>query len=136
MQISVEHLQGDELLWAVASALGKEPSSSFLWARGVFVPTKDVSYKAPFRFGYANALALAEKEGISLLCLKDDPFVVLGRRIEPWWACYGDATDDDTLGHSGATPVEAILRCFVEETLGESVEVPPELIKTPSEQSV
>lgn len=44
-----------------------------------------------------------------------------------FWAGVGSVGDDDVLGQTGETELEAIARCYVAHKLGDSVEIPPEL---------
>ena len=46
-----------------------------------------------------------------------------------FWAGRGAVGDDDVLGCTGETELEAIARCYVAQKQGESVEVPPELVE-------
>jgi hypothetical protein len=45
-----------------------------------------------------------------------------------WWAAIGDASDEETLGYSGLTPLIAAMRCFVASKLGNEVDVSEELL--------
>jgi Protein of unknown function (DUF2591) len=72
---------------------------------------------------WAQGGPIIEREGITLLW---QPSSYDGER---WFACIGDAMDDETLGqHHESSPLIAAMRAYVSSKLGDFIEIPEELI--------
>ena len=77
----------------------------------------------PYSVDWLWAGEIIEREQIS----------VLHRGFGPdntWFACYGDAGDEETLGYFGPTPLVAAMRAYVAHTLGDEIDIPDSLENT------
>lgn len=67
---------------------------------------------------WAQGGPIFEREGISVGQVEDGS----------WWAGKGFISDEDTIGYQGSTPLVAAMRCYVASKLGDTAEVPEELL--------
>lgn len=73
----------------------------------------------PYSTDWSQGGPLIERERISICG---------GPTFAPdWYACYGDVVEESA-GESGPTPLVAAMRAYAASKLGETVEVPEELV--------
>ena len=104
MQIRTSELTGSALDWAVAKAIGEY--------RPVAVPN--------YSTNWAQGGPIIEREGIAT-----SPHDTLG------WASFQSHTAIDGViykDYFGPTPLIAAMRCYVASKLGDTVEIPDELL--------
>lgn len=63
------------------------------------------------------------ESGVSIIHSKIEP-------DEPFWATRGDTRDEETLGVSGSTAMEAGLRCLVYDHFGDEMSVPQDVLES------
>ena len=118
MKIKTSELTDVALDWAVAKAQGRTPTFNMnshgrVW-HGWWLATGGEYERMPnYSNDWAQAGPILEREGISICRMTSD-----------WSAAYNPsgATQD------GPTPLIAVMRCFCCSKLGDTVEVPEELI--------
>ena len=99
MKTKTSDLTGPALDWAVEKALGRVVQTQ-RWQ-----PSTNWSQGGP----------IIEREGISI-----------GKADDPeWWAFKGWKAENGT---PGSTPLIAAMRCFVASKLGDTVDIPEELL--------
>ena len=118
--INIAEAQGKVLDWlcAIALRLDLYGPADFLEQRNHHVKHGEYVYR--WSSSHAQAGELMDSARISTIYTN-------ASTKHPWWACVGPC-DDDTIGYSGATRLEAGIRCFVIHALGEEYEVPQELL--------
>lgn len=114
--IKTAELSSDALNWTVAKCEGLDAYIP-AYAETPWVAVRSSStgiYRAKFTTDWAQGGPIIEREGISWHC---------GNKSN--WHSYGYGSADN---FSGSTPLIAAMRCFVASKLGDSVEVPSELL--------
>ena len=107
--MKTSELTGSALDWAVAKCEGKK-DTDFGWWWDDFKPSTVWAHGGP----------IIEREGISVLHFGDD-------WKDEWQARWSDGHwQGELIG--GQTPLIASMRCYVASKLGDTVEVPKELI--------
>jgi hypothetical protein len=108
MKINTHELIGWPLDWAVTKALGQE----------FFQPDNPINRPQSYTFrpssNWGDGGAILEREAIS----------TTWRGPNEWWACFGDPTEEETMGLTGPSPLIAAMRCYVASKLGDEVDVP------------
>jgi len=116
MKTKTSELIGPALDWAVAKCEHKHVR---------FWPDGRVQYLHPntewtdFVIDWSQGGQIIEREKIS---------PCFSHEYGDWWATTGDFTEEATLGYRGDTPLIAAMRCYVASKLGETVEIPEELL--------
>lgn len=126
MKTKVSELAGAALDWAVATAEGATEEwravGPFWW--GVLYPAiredgRDIDYRPSRDGGYGSQII--EREKIGTLHVDDgDPLTL--------WSAYIDRPADNWFGH-GPTHLIAAMRCYVASKLGDTIDIPEELLK-------
>lgn len=120
MLVKTSELKDHALDWAVAHIEENVPLTEFIALLGL--PEADNFWKYRYPTDWAQGGPIIEREKITLLW--QPPSYDGGR----WFACIGDALDDETLGqHHESSPLIAAMRCYVASKLGDEVEIPEEL---------
>lgn len=131
----VSEAQGPALNWMVAKAEGKKPGYEYtLFDPIVFVGDDEYDPSADWSQGGP----IIEREGIGLLydagsaCRKPSWFATTDDQctIESYEGEHFDPAFlvAESAGTRGPTPLIAAMRCYVVSKLGETVEVPEELL--------
>lgn len=128
VEVKTSELTGAALDWAVAKAEGLEVSSIQLGARvwvGGLMPAgvmPDASRWSPST-DWAQGGPLIERERIATVMVDDaEPVLWRGQLSDPFRAL------PSVQSHIGPTPLIAAMRCLVASKLGDTVQVPAELI--------
>jgi hypothetical protein len=139
--IKVSELTGASLDWAVQMAEGYVQPDPIAFARNIFKPSTDWAQGGP----------IIERERISVIRLEDDEKAdkngfwipgrvpvyasVIGEYFSEDQFCngYGEAICDTyyidcELVTKGPTPLIAAMRCYVASKMGDTIEVPEELL--------
>lgn len=106
--IKTSQLTGAALDWAVCASM---PAATGMQRE---ILSRPITYRWKFSTDPAQGHPIIEREGISWHC---------GNKTS-WHAyAYGSATN-----YNGPTPLVAAMRCYVASKLGDTVEVPEELL--------
>jgi hypothetical protein len=111
MKIKTSELTGPALDWAVAKAQGKRPSLFIYQQTGALA--KEHNYSSDWSQGGP----IIEREGIELKRSLVKPFV---------WAAF--AYQSPNAHCCGPTALIAAMRCYVASKLGDTIDVPEELV--------
>jgi hypothetical protein len=118
MKIKTSELTGPALDWAVAKAQGKRPSLFIYQQTGALA--KEHNYSSDWSQGGP----IIERERMQIAPLPDKGWRGHWRsfnsadRREVWMDCFDE----------GITPLIAAMRCYVASKLGDTVDVPEELV--------
>jgi hypothetical protein len=131
--IKTSELKGSALDWAVAVCNGWKTAkvNGVLMLRHYHPDAAHTSHCYVEDFGYSTDWVMGgpiiEREGIELLCNTSALQAAAYKDANPdWFACLKFKRADHW---HGTTPLIAAMRCYVASKLGETVEVPEELIK-------
>lgn len=125
--IKTADLTGPALNWAVAKCEGHVKDfdegaevSGLSMQQWHWQPSTDWKKGGP----------IIEREGIELSLMHDDDSTAANRKWSQW-AAGRSVNDMDLWSHEefGPTPLVAAMRCYVASKLGDTVEVPEELVK-------
>lgn len=115
MQVNTKELNGVALDWAVAQAEGVALVDGCIFTKD---PAEEQVLYSPST-DWAQGGPIIEREGMHVDCLRQGSKAVW----EAW--PYATGTKDIQVGH---TPLIAAMRAFVAHKLGNTVEIPDELI--------
>lgn len=111
MRVKTSELSGAALDWAVTKAKGY---ADFVLDAKRFREMHDTGHYN-YSTEWAQGGPIIEREGMDLMCADD------------YWLA-GIPFEDDAVQVEGPTPLVAAMRCFVLSRLGESVDIPEELV--------
>ncbi len=98
--------------WLVAKCLGKNPSLF------IFQQTGALAREHNYSTDWSQGGPIIEREGISIQC-----------RVQPYERCANLQNEDGKVFWAdGPTLLIAAMRCFIQSKLGDTVEVPEELL--------
>ena len=109
MKIKTQDLTGPALDWAVARALGLRPSMFIVQQTG------DLAREHRYSRDWSQGGPIIEREGIRLHRSVTDQ----------WWA---GPESDPHRPVAGPTPLIAAMRCYVASKLGDTIDIPEELV--------
>ncbi len=141
--IKVSELTGAALNWVVAKCEGTlghfvQPNEKRGITKWEVVPTT-----RRYTTNWAQGGPIIERERITIVCAEGDYSSTL-RGYKTYWVAdighqtadtvygsqgdnWGDSFQIDACAMFGSTPLEAAMRCYVANNLGDTVEVPKEL---------
>lgn len=121
MKINANDLDGLALDWAVTMAERPDELRYGLDDWREQRRSRVVSGEYDFRWhqSWNQAGAVIDREQINLTTIHDSPGL---------WGAFYDDGQDHTFPHHGETPLLAAMRCFVAQKLGQTIDVPDELL--------
>lgn len=122
--VQTHTLKGTALNWAMAQVLGPDSDA----ARHYEDDQNGEGWEPSTNPAQGHALIF--DAGISLINWR-----LKGEHSESWWATSGDPRDEETMGATGSTPLEAGIRCRVVDHFGDEMDVPEHLLVETNENT-
>ena len=115
MKIKTSELDGTQLDWAVAKCEGYVDNCNSWLYEATLSEVEDGHYKPSMKWEQAGPIIEREKISVS-------------HSIEGDWVGYYTIDFDMQSVSRGPTPLVAAMRCYVASKLGDTVDIPEELI--------